>query len=145
MSHETDVPSEAEDLIDWLIGIQKVANEILDVERKVGQVREALATLSIAPLIDQQFFIDCALIFAKDPDLATDERHMFPRGMAFTGRLDGFHYLLDYEVPVDSLTVNFLEPSIMDPDIERRDEFKAQTFQVPVMAIDSHVSLGRAA
>jgi hypothetical protein len=145
MSHETNIPSEAGDLIDWLIGIQTVANEIINAERKVSHVREALAVLSLAPLIDEQFYIDCALIFAKSPNLPPDERSMFPRGMAFTGRLDGFHYLQDYDVPVDSLTINFGVPSVVDPDLDRCDEFKSQIFQVPIMAINSHLSLGKSA
>ena len=115
----------------------------LDGGRKVEHVREAVAALSIESLIGQQYFIDGVLVFARDPNAPPRTRTMFPQGMAFTGRL-GVHYLQDSDAPVDSLTVNFREPLVVDPDVAHCHEFKAQTFQVPVLTIDSHVSLGRA-
>lgn len=145
MSYEPEIPQEANELIDWLSGIQKLADQITDIDGKISKVKDTLGVLSVAPLLNQEFYIDSDLVFAKNPDQAPNVRTMFSDPIVFTGRLVGLHYMLDYGVPIDTLAINFDRPTVVDADIERAGEFQSQIFQVPVLAINEHISLGKAA
>jgi hypothetical protein len=57
--------------------------------------------------------------------------------MLFIASLGLFGYMIDQDLPVDSLTLQFVAPEVFGVPPEEVPKFKSLTFQVPVLAIDS--------
>lgn len=125
--------------VDSLKGLQVIADKINDPSAKVAHVRKALKLMGAGALLEHQFMVGANEIWAKQPDEPSDLIH-FTEGLLFIGQLDAFSYMLDPDVPIDSLSLNFTMPEVWGVASEDVEQFKALKFQVPVLAIDSYLS-----
>lgn len=137
MSHEFN---SGHGIIDSLQDLQIIADRINDPETKIGHVRQIMGILAARELIGEQFMVSSAMALAQRPDDDPSQRILFNRGMLFVARLESYNYLLDYGIPIDSLTLTFQEPEVIDVLPEDSPAFKTLTLQVPVRAIDSFIS-----
>ena len=137
MAGELILPPTGNDLIDSLRGLQLVADQIDDPDRKIAHIKTAIGVIAAGQLIGKQMMVEAATIFARDPDHDPNERILFREGMLFIASLSVFSYMLDQDIPVDSLTLQFVSPDVLGVMPEEAPNFKALTFQVPILSIDS--------
>lgn len=123
-------------IIDALQGLQLKADQATEFNRKVAVVKEGLGLVAARQLIGREFWVSSVQAFGKRPD---DEgyREYFKNEIFFMGRLASYTYLADPDVPVDSLAVNFIDPTVMGAEPDSYERIRQMTLQVPVLAIDS--------
>lgn len=137
MAGEFILPTSGNEVIDNLRGLQLIADQIDDPDRKIAHVKTAIGILAAGQLIGKQMLVEAATIFAQDPDRDPNERILFGQGMLFIARLSVFSYMMDHDIPVDSMTLQFVSPEVFGVMPEEAPSFKALTFQVPILSIDS--------
>lgn len=133
------------EIIESLQGLQKVADTIHDPNTKIDRVRLGIGVLAAGTLLKHQFIVSSAQVIGREPDAPPSDIIMFSSGMFFIARLDSYGYLLDEDIPVDCLSLNFVEPEIIGADVRDARAMKPLTLQVPVLAIDSFRSAEAAA
>lgn len=138
MSGELILPPSGNDMVDSLRSLQIVADTIDTPNDKIAHVRRAIRALAAGSLLGKQMMVDGVTVYAANPDAQPDERVIY-RNMLFIGRLNVFSYLLDDDIPVDSLTLNFDTPAVVGASQDDSSYFERLTMQVPVLAIDSCV------
>lgn len=79
-------------------------------------------------------------VLGKDPDSAPDDLLFYNSNITFVAKLGALRYLLDYDIPVDSLTLSFANPKVLGLDERDERKLRAFTFQVPVLAIEACIS-----
>lgn len=125
--------------VDSLKGLQVLADKIDDPTIKIEHVRKVLRLIGAPALLHRQFMVGANEVWASPAEASRDLLH-FKDGFLFVGQLDEFGYMLDPDVPLDSLSLNFNQPEVWGVNSEEAERFKALTFQVPVLAIDSYFS-----
>lgn len=125
------------EIIDSLQGLQKIVDNINDPDAKFDRARKGVGWLGAGILLDHQFIVSSAQVFGKDPDTSPRERVLFNDGMFFIATLSSYGYLLDKDIPVDCLSLNFIDPEIIGADERDARLFRLLMLQVPVLAIDS--------
>ncbi len=138
MSGEFILPSSGNDVVDSLRDLQIVADTMDEPDDKIAHIRLAIGLLAADALIGKQTMIDAAMVYAANPDAQPDELIIF-RNMLFIGRLNVFSYLLDDDIPVDSLTLKFEKPAVVGASPDDSLQFERFSMQVPILAIDSCV------
>ena len=73
MAGEFILPPTGNEMIDSLRGLQLVADQIDDPDRKIAHIKTAIGVIAAGQLIGKQM-VEAATIFAQDSDRAPDER-----------------------------------------------------------------------
>lgn len=133
------------EIVDSLQGLQKIADTIPDVNIKLSRIRWGIGVLAAGSLLEHHYLVSSAQVIGREPDASPSDIIMFDRGMLFIAQLDSFGYLLDDDIPVDCLSLNFVEPEIFGADARDAKVMKPLIFQVPVRAIDLFCSAETAA
>jgi len=123
-----------------LVGLQKMADSIGDPFQKVEQVKKALGFMAARKLLDHQYMVNANLVLASKADMPPMELLKFSDGLFFVGLLDAYSYMLDPDLPMDSLALNFKQPDVIGILPEEVEAFKSLQLRVPVLAIDTFVS-----
>jgi hypothetical protein len=126
------------DVVDSLQVLQ-VSTDILvdDDMRKIEQVSKVIKAQRAGELLGHHLMVSSSLVLAKNPDSSPQSRTLFAKGLVFEGQLDSYEYLLDNGIPIDSLTLNFIEPSVFGVEPEDEPFFRSLRLQVPVLAIST--------
>jgi len=113
---------------DWLITSTTETQKFDIIKRATGQI-------ATRTLLDKQFMVNTLQVLGQDPNSAPDDLLVYNSNITFVAKLGALRYLLDYDIPVDSLTLSFANPKVLG--LDERDERKMRTFtfQVPVLAI----------
>lgn len=141
MSSEFGLNPTGHEIIDALQGLQRVADNIDHVDKKIDHIRTAIANMAARTLLGRQFMVSSFQLLGKDPDNAPDERKLFDRNIVFVAELNSYGYLLDDDIPIDCLSLNFLHPEVIGLDDIDDRKMRTFTLQVPVLAIESCVSV----
>lgn len=137
MSEEFNYSPTGYDFFDSLKGLQKIANEIIDPEHKIERVRKTLGIVMARQQIEKQFMVSSQRLFIKYPDESPDSRKLCNRELMFIGKLDAFAYMLDKDVPIDSLVLNFINSEVIGVDEKASKVLRTLTLQVPILALES--------
>ncbi len=135
MAGEILLPPTGNEIVDVLRGAQLVADTIDDPDIKIAHIKKTVGFLAAGQLLGRQMLVDAATIFAHSPFEMAGDQYLF-QGLLFVAKLQVYGYMLDEEIPVDSLTLNFNEPEVFGVAPEDSPSFKLLNFQVPVLAID---------
>ena len=135
MAGELLLPPSGNEIVDVLRGAQLVADTIDDPDAKIAHIKKTVGFLAANQLLGKQMLVDAATIYAQSPYETARDQFRF-QGLLFVAKLEVFGYMLDDDIPVDSLTLNFDEPEVFGVSPEDSPSFKILTFQVPVLAID---------
>ncbi len=131
-SHESTL-----EIVESLQGLQKVADKIDSPDQKIEHVLRVCNFLHAHELLKKQFMVDSLQAFSHSINQPSTQLTLFQRGLIFVGRLDSFNYLQDYDIPVDSLTLSFSQPHVLDIDPEDSNTFQPLKLLVPILAIQS--------
>jgi hypothetical protein len=133
----THYESTGHQLVDAIIGLQIIADNSDDPDAKLRYLRTGLATVNARQLITRQFLVSSFQAFVQGPDMSPDTRSFYDSGLFFIGKLDLYRYLLDEEVPVDSLLLDFVQPEVIGAAKSDLAQIKQWRIQVPILAIES--------
>ena len=126
------------EVIDSLQDLQVVANRIVTPDTKISHVREVMGVLATHSLLGHQFMISSGWVLGRHPDAAPDKRLVFSNGIFFVGELDTYGYVIDEDIPLDSLMLGFTHPEVIGVEPgEETEAFRNLTLEVPVLSIDS--------
>lgn len=135
MAGELLLPPTGNEIVDELRGIQLIADMIDDPDAKIRRVRNTVRLVAAHQLLGRQMMVDAATLYAHVPFEASNEQYRF-EGLLFIAKLNIIGYMLDEDIPVDSLTLNFESPEVFGVSPEDNPSFEILTFQVPVLSID---------
>ena len=110
------------------------ADQIDDPDAKIKHVRNMLQIVGAAELLGRPFMVDATEVWGKRPDTQR-ELIRFTDGLLFVGQLKAFGYMVDPDIPIDSLSLNFSAPEVLGVDLEDEFAFKSLSLQVPVLAV----------
>ncbi|MDL2363336.1 MAG: hypothetical protein QFB86_03070 [Patescibacteria group bacterium] len=140
MSHENRLPFSENEIIPRLRAVQEVFMKNDDPIKQTENTKVALAALDLDQLLGETLLIDSSLAFARRPDESLDTRMMYPSGFMFLGRLIGYAQLVDEDVPVNAVTVNFSNPDIITLPSEEAIGMRRLQLEIPVLAINTVVN-----
>jgi hypothetical protein len=120
--------------VDVIRGLQMTADQIDDPDAKIKHVRNVLQIVGAAELLGRPFMVDATEVWGKRPDTQR-ELIRFTDGLLFVGQLKAFGYMVDPDIPIDSLSLNFSAPEVLGVDLEDEFAFKSLSLQVPVLAV----------
>lgn len=125
--------------VDSLKGLQPVVDTIDNPDEKISHIRNTLGIMGTHDLLEHQFMVGAAEVWAR-PRFDSRRLIHFGEGFLFIAKLEAVGYLLDPNVPLDTLSLNFSDPEVWGVDELDAPDFKTLKFQVPVLAIDSCMS-----
>ncbi len=126
---------------DSLRGLQIVADKIDDPSAKLERVAKGVKLLGAGALLGHPYLVTAHEAYAG-PLGQTGNMNMvrLTREMTFISKLDGLHYLLDPDVPVDALTLNFAPPESWYTGPENVERFRDYQLQIPVLSLVAAMS-----
>jgi hypothetical protein len=139
MSGELLLPPTGNEIVDSLRGLQMVADSIDDRDAKVAHVKKTLQFIDAWQLLGKQMMVSSLMTFGKNPDQGDDIRTFFKDEMLFLGQLNTMTYMLDDNIPVDSLALAFDLPEVIGVAPEECERFRVLRLQVPILAIETCV------
>jgi hypothetical protein len=120
--------------ISMLRDVQLRARAIEDPIEKEVFIMAATAEVPSEELIDEIFEVEAAKVIGTLHQPDRDRRFIFSDGMRFIGRAAAYNYFRNPEEFIDCLTVSFVEPCVLEPEVVAAD-FELFTFQVPVLSL----------
>jgi hypothetical protein len=131
------------DLVDSLRDLQVFLDSIDDIDKKIVTLKQGIHIIKAADLLGGQFMVSTMQTFGHNLDESPDNYTLFESGLTFCADLDAFGYLKDDGIPVDTLTLDFTNPDVFEAisDEQAHKRFRALKLQVPVLAIDTCMSM----
>ncbi len=140
--------------VDALQGLQRLADNIDNPDKKLAFIRSRLPVTQAGKLLGTRLFVGASDIFMQEADKPSNQKVRFTDRLAFMGGLCQITYMLDEDIPVDSLTLVFEAPEVFTViqngqnqlsstsevqqfDTARQETFRSALFQVPVLEIDA--------
>lgn len=124
--------------VDLLRGVQLTARHIADVDNRIAKVQSTLNFIGAERLIGRELLVRCAWALAHEQDQAQNDHLLVYQPMLFAGQLDEFAYVVDEDVPIDSLTLDFTQPTLIDAC---QDGLKRIRLKVPILAITECITI----
>ncbi len=124
-------------VIDDLRGLQMVVDQMDDPDLKIRRVRQGIELMPAFDLLEKQFYVTTAQTFTKHPNAPSSDRQLFTQEFILVGTLASFGYMLDQDVPVDSLVLNFKDSEVLGVNSHDSQVFRILTFQIPILAIEA--------
>jgi hypothetical protein len=137
MFAEFEHPVLGNETIDLMRDLQLAADHIDDPHHKTQFVVDGIETIPGDELFDQVFQVESLTVIGSLETVERSRRFIFSEGMRFIGRAAALNYFRNPSELVDCLTVTFVEPCVLRPEVLESADFELFTFQVPVLAIDS--------
>ena len=125
-------------IIDELQGMQIIANKYQDVDTKIKRMRQVMQFIGARELLEKACMVSASAALGKSLDeISHDGRTLFTSGLMFTGTLVQFDYIYAPNVPLDSLTCDFSDVSVLQAETEaEKSSFNRLSLQVPILSID---------
>jgi len=137
-------PPSGTDTIDQLKAVQHLADRnFSDIDKKLKYVQRATAAIGLRALLEHQFMIEADAAFGAHLDASPKTLMRFNQGLMFIGMLELPRYLYDEDVPLDSLTLDFVHPEVFGVSQDDAPAFHRLRLSVPVLAINTCISTDR--
>jgi len=132
---QTGVP-----FLDTLQFAQPLLSQIEDAGTKRQRAMRTVERTDAKDMLGRYFRVDTLMAYGRRPEAQPGELILYTARMRFVGCLAAFGYMLDSELPVDTLTLHFDDPVLADvAPSEQLLAFSQQQLRVPVLAIDGFV------
>ena len=131
-----ELPETGDLTIDKLQQSQIMADLLPRPELKIAQITDTIHFIG-AVLLGNQLMISAHNFFIKEPDAPPQDRIFMPNEMLFVAELNSYNYMIDPDIPIDSLILDFENPEVFNVDPADATRIRQTSFQVPILAIET--------
>ena len=129
--------STGHEMVDTLRGLQIMARDIGDPDKRIEYVRETLKLVGATDILGDELLVTASDIWGRRPDAPPGHLIPFRHSLTFVAKAHEFGYLYDPTVPLDTLTINFEHPEVWGVVPDHVPALRGLIFRVPVLAIQS--------
>jgi hypothetical protein len=129
------------EIIDSLQNLQRHVDKLHTSAEKIECFKMARQPLGTHRLIGSSLMISTALAFGRGLDMPPDRLLKFGEGLMLTAKVERLDYVADPLLPLDSLILMVEEPSVFVEDPLETEAFSKLSLRIPILAIDTCVSL----
>jgi hypothetical protein len=121
------------EIVSQLQTVQLETDMFSEPASRLHDIRKGVAKSGIDAMLGMEIELASNRIFARPPQ-TTNEFGILPN-IAFSGRLHEVGYLADDDVPIDELTLNFIEADVQGVDSRDAVLLKEFVIQVPILSL----------